>query len=754
MEDGKIVATSNFDMLEGARALEMGNARLDTGLLKLTKAELSFDSSKGQPLSAVVSTMNKLFISYMSWLEGSSLLVTILSCRYVLDFLQSYRRCRQVKLSSFIEPRLHPEGYAITKDTNSQLVNKVLRAFVIGVSKLISFSLSVATSVLYDEEDLVTRTMDFDFLDQVSSQVASAEIEEAELWLQQQDELRNDKDYDVAVKQLKLIKALLRLEDVLRRDVQLFEETSSWGIPNKDETVLLIQTLKAQKYGASPDSAFSRFVQLDCANKHLPSQNFVGVQDKTYDGLQDLVNSVDDIVQKFTQVKNVGQLQTYLKYNVGFHMAANANALTRGVFQLFFIRDDRSIAGLAENVGSITTRLMENMSLCGNTIMDPTQWNIQNKNNAEGTKAECLNKMAELLNDLEAASIHKLGAFGNNRCRQRQINNKSIVLWDSLHFNAETIETELFDLGIGDRLSPEFNDQPAFGISSYVYLEKLDTMIEVALSGFEQDLYKLHEAPMMFWFISELYSQAHQLITERMLRINEGKLLTTQNFPKKIKSTKAGPKKEALKIEYSRLKDQFAPIAASNVIYLDKYLSLTQLALFHATKGISTAINIMSVMCDSSEKKTYLASDELLYNLRMKPWSSCGVPEVPTYESYLRAHFQITSLNTSPITDRALKLQKHIVTAKQQLIEAERHCEEICHNLKSEGVLRERLYIDGHCEVSAWYGDLRKTCVVYTAQLSRLESDTEYDYRISRVKGLLPYFPIYKLEKNKALLSR
>ncbi|KAM9915221.1 hypothetical protein OXX80_014205, partial [Metschnikowia pulcherrima] len=105
MEDGKIVATSNFDMLEGARALEMGNARLDTGLLKLTKAELSFDSSKGQPLSAVVSTMNKLFISYMSWLEGSSLSVTILSCRYVLDFLQSYRRCRQVKLSSFIEPR-------------------------------------------------------------------------------------------------------------------------------------------------------------------------------------------------------------------------------------------------------------------------------------------------------------------------------------------------------------------------------------------------------------------------------------------------------------------------------------------------------------------------------------------------------------------------------------------------------------------------------------------------------------------------
>ncbi|KAM9886596.1 hypothetical protein OXX69_013694, partial [Metschnikowia pulcherrima] len=112
-------------------------------------------------------------------------------------------------------------------------------------------------------------------------------------------------------KQLKLIKALLRLEDVLRRDVQLFRETSSWGIPNKDETVSLIQTLKTQKYGASPDSAFSRFVQLDCANKHLPSQNFVGVHDKTYDGLQDLVNSVDDIVQKFTQVKNVGQLQTY-----------------------------------------------------------------------------------------------------------------------------------------------------------------------------------------------------------------------------------------------------------------------------------------------------------------------------------------------------------------------------------------------------------------------------------------------------------
>ncbi len=35
--------------------------------------------------------------------------------------------------------------------------------------------------------------------------------------------------------------------------------------------------------------------------------------------------------------------------------------------------------------------------------------------------------------------------------------------------------------------------------------------------------------------------------------------------------------------------------------------------------------------------KNLITSRELLYNIRMKPWSSVGVPALPTYDQYVRA---------------------------------------------------------------------------------------------------------------------
>lgn len=745
MEPGKVKVIPNFDMLEGARALEMANARLDTGLIELSEEEIKFDATEAQSLLAVVSTMNKLFILYMSWLEGLSLLITVLSCRYMLEFLHSYTKSKLLKKSGFINPRIHPVEYMPSSSTESQLVNIVLRAFVIGLSKTIGFSLNVAANVLYDEEDLVTRSMNFDFLSQVSTQIVNAEIEEAELWLSKQTELKTEKNFLIATNQLKLVKALVRLEDLLRLDINLFHEPISWGLPHKASTLKIIDLLKPEPFEEFLPAAFSRFVQLDCDNKHLPSQNVEINQTQAYDGLQSLIVTLDSLIQKFTQIRNTSQLQTFLRYDIGFELATKANALARGIFQLFFIRDDRSIAGLNENVGSVTTRILEGISLCGNTIMDPSQWNIQNTKNPESTKGDCINKLAELLNDLEAASLHKLGSYGNNRCRQRQINNKNIVLWDSLHFNAETIETELFGYGIGDRLSSAFTDQPAYGLSAYIFFEKLDTMIDVALSGFEQDLYNPHEAPIMYWYASELCTQAYHLITERLIKINAGKLSSSQSLQKKIKSTKAGPKKEALKAEHSRMKEKVAPILEDNIIFLEKYLALSQLSLGHSTKGISMAIGIMKMLCNNGERPSNLATDEQLYKLRMKPWSSVGVPEVPSYEYYLSVHHQILGLSTLPQHERKEKIIEVIQAAKIQLNQATSCCQELCQNLENEKVLQERTNIGDNCEALLWFKNLRKTCEVYKAQLSRMESNLDGSFKIKRVDGCLQYFPIYSV---------
>ena len=89
MPAGRVQVSPYFDMIEGTRALEIGNKSLDTGLIDLKPSDVYFDCAESRSLPEVAAVMDALLRSFMAWLDGLSLLVTVLSCRYVYEILHN-----------------------------------------------------------------------------------------------------------------------------------------------------------------------------------------------------------------------------------------------------------------------------------------------------------------------------------------------------------------------------------------------------------------------------------------------------------------------------------------------------------------------------------------------------------------------------------------------------------------------------------------------------------------------------------------
>lgn len=746
IQNGQVLPSPYFDMLEGARAVEIGNPMLDTGLIELKDYEINFDSCLGQSAATVAAIMNSLVVLYMSWLQGLSLLVTVLSSRYVVDFLENYKAYPVVGSVGFVNWRLHGPEFVRGHGYEDDLVNILLRGFVVGLCKHIGFCRWVGISVLYDEEDLTTRSMDFDFLSQISPEAAVREIEKAEKWVTSTGKLADDENIAICMKFLHFVKQLVLLENILQVLLPLFA-AKQISLPYLQEGLKALPELLSFLYGDLPKGSVSRFVQLDCSNKHIPHQIFSISTEETYANLKQFFLNIETFIHQLASLRNVRQLDTLIRYSIAPKMTGEYNVVSRGLFLLFLIRDDKSLAGLAESVGTASIRLMESFSLCGNSLMVPEKWTLQGTNDPENTKRACLNKVAQLLDDVEAAVFQKLSNCGNNRCRQRQLNNKNIILWDLLQFNAEQIEVELFGYGIGDRIEPAV-EEPSLGICSFVYFEKIDLMMDVALSGFEQQLYKPYEAAHMFWFAGYLSQLAHSHVLTRVRQINAGKLASMGSLSKKIKKAKAGPKKEDLRATLKHMEETDAPQIHANLRYIDEYLSPSTRVLAVICTTISHVIHL--VHSTSGQKTTdaeALVDAESLYNLRMKPWSSVGVPEMPTYSQYVQLS---EKYRVDAKLARGIAL---VAELREKLSAALQMCNTLIKKLDGDEVddkLKEEvIYAGGEGDIIGYYGALQKTCVAYQVELGRLtkmvkNGETLGHKMVSRA-GYHHYFPIYSL---------
>lgn len=736
IKDPNVVQSELFDLLEGTRAVEVSNPRLDTGLIPLADEDVKFDTSLPQDLETIIAIQDKLIQSYMSWLNSSTLPITVLSCRYVQVLLENYSTNQEV--FSLVNTRLPSQNH--DDSIEFHLVHKVLRSFIMGLCKFIDLSLIIARAVLYEDEDLTHRSLGLNFLSLVEIQNIKSEINASIEWVKSKDELKNSP----LVYQLLLASTMLDLPVVYESSIKLFSSNKIL-LRFAMVCVQLIDKLSILEINEQkiPPFTFSKFIQVDLDNNIIPSDLYEIPRDEAWKNLRGIFSSINTLVINASTIRNINQFNNTLQFDVQ-NKIADFNVLVRGVFQLFLVRDNSTIYGSPDtNLTTLVYHKMENL-IGKNTAL----LRIHLAQLPDEITITLLDQFKNLMSQLESAMYHNLTIPANNPCRQQQLTSRALVIWDSLQVAWESFEQDCFaQHKLGDQMP---NGDLGFSISSYIYHTKLQLMVQLALHGIELDLYRDYELYLVYWYTSYLIQISVEHLTGRVSQIIDGKALTLSTF--KVKKLKAGPKKEQLKKQHQFNLETVLP----ELVRVQKYNTTYEVNSLLAQRDLMESIRLYQIVMYSfdlidylSGPKNSLTSFETLFNLRLKPWSSIGVPDVPSFSQYKQ------SLSLTYLKKGATSYEPILKMIEAKLASAREAFQTLVKEITSGSLEQE--FLEDKSNVLNWYNGLAKTCIAYAIEIKNVRkivqggdfSNVAKDYKLHTDKGYHSYYPIFRMKRKE-----
>ncbi|EGW31464.1 uncharacterized protein SPAPADRAFT_141348 [Spathaspora passalidarum NRRL Y-27907] len=614
-----------------------------------------------------------------------------------------------------------------------------------GLCKFIDFVLHIAKNLLYEEEDITTRNMNLDFLSGISPQFLIQEINEVIEWI-----IVNEVDQaNVIIAQLKVVSNLMKIEaTILATPIQFLnkDDNISLNLNFYTEGISQVGQLQNVEYDESviPEGAFSKFIQLDMENKNIPLELNDVPLDTALTYIKAIFETVERFIREANEINSINQLQDYLEYNINYPIDT-FSVFSRGLFQLFFIRDDKSIFGSLEyNLTNLSTELIENLVGKNTIVLNNLESSLSQLK--DSTRNDLMSRYVGVLQDMEGGIYHNLTVFGCNPCRQQQLISKGLVIWDTLQVGWESFEVDLHQsYGIGDEFA---TGEVSISVTSYIYYTKIKMMMQLLLNGFELELYKPFEIYLILWYGDYLAQNLVDHLQNRVTRIIIGKIEHLETvIPKRIKKLKAGVKKEQLKELNKYNHEVILPQLTATLNYNQDYLTKsyqTLLTLLRANMKYLATLSKIGLIDFTKGPSHSLTSLEHLYYLRLKPWSSIGVPNFPTYQNYQQI---ITA--TLPERDnrstlfRCLEL---LASSKSGLATCRKEYEIILGYIK-----RDTRNFVSNSKVNEWYHEFISSIDVLEENiglLSKLISQNKDDlskinkeYKIKVDKGVHRYIP-------------
>lgn len=233
-------------------------------------------------------------------------------------------------------------------------------------------------------------------------------------------------------------------------------------------------------------------------------------------------------------------------------------------------------------------------------------------------------EMARLVMDFDArVSQQYLNVFRNsclNRCRTRRTLCHLVLDWDALQADAEDLDDTM---RIYTEERPEFyaSDQPTYSypFSSWIYHHKLNHVRQIVQMGFELTIYAPEEIAGMYWYLS-MNCATHLAHIDRITFF----LQQDMEVQDALYSSSDGVNRSEM------------PHRAAFQRTLKNLLRIyTQL---RATETFSRALHMLHALllrhkAIKKPRRPY-SSDQLRYELRMKPFLSLSVPEAIVFEVF------------------------------------------------------------------------------------------------------------------------
>lgn len=595
-----IIKEPSFNLFEGTHSLEVENKKLDSTSIQLTSAEANFDcnrlygSEEKAQSSYVVAILDRLVRSLICWLNDyQTLPTTVLSCRYVeYLLLESEKKSKLVFLN-----------------TSHPLYDQVLCSGIYGVCYFARFvQRLLRAGIIFEEEDLNFNGMGLDFLSYVQDSSSILSLLEEGVRIAS---LCSNSEELIHI--LKLIRSLVSMEkclDEYSTDTQALDELIQ-------EAIHLSQQPQLSDSGP-PEGSFSIGIQRRLSNQFPPKALIV--PPRNYEGF---ISMAQDM-KKVLQVDNADTMVEIMQFANFFNKIKQGHVLARALFPLFLIRNNRTVLGKYTLSEFTHEHLLEFSLMC--TIEEEFPPDI-----IEEALLEVTNVLFEWYQNTS-----------QNTSRYRQGYNRQLLLWDSLQAQIEAVEVEWLSKGgsVDEipnadyvEMTPGGKATPLLPYATWAYAMKVRAMIEFILKGFDLQVYKPFETYTMYWYT---YYLAHQweICLKKIHKFVDSKVNAIHGLNKKVKKSKTGEKRELLKAQYRYAMDNHMEQLQVNKRYLQyllveasvlKSLSLAQVFQF----GILTSFGLISNVSPTKNKFT---TDELLYNLRMKPFCSIGVPEMLPYD--------------------------------------------------------------------------------------------------------------------------
>lgn len=639
-----VVKDPDFDLFKGTHALEINNVKLDSTLLELTREEVEFDCDRAygasieERLVYVTSITDRLCCSLMDWLNDyQSLPTTVLSCRYVEHLgmcIKNQPNC------SIDKARLK---------TGCELYDTVLSSCIFASFLVINFVNGLLRAgVVYEEEDLSCNTMGLGVLSDGSRDAVLAELRIGLSILSEK-----------YPKAKRLFNIVFLFENLLK--IPEYRPLVNFP-PSKDfeslhSIIAVADKLDEQAwYRKLPPGSFSQGIQKRLSNQ-FPPKELYEQHNKEYKMYKSMAQDILKVVEVHSAI-NAFEIRQFSWF---FNRCKQRHVVARALFPLYLMRDDQSVLGLY-SFSEFTHQTLLHFSLSGTELQ---------KTISQGDDPDIESELNKLYQEISIVNFEWYQNISQNVCRYRQGYNKQLVLWDSLQANLEQFETELENRGIVDKIE-HMDNAPLMPISTWLYYMKLVSMIEYVLKGFELELYKEWEHFTMNWYVYYLCQHLSSCLQKIMLFL-EQRITSIRNIKKRVKKTKPGPKKEKLRQTYHELTETIMPQLCYNLKSIE-FLNLECIlikSIVFAQVFVFGILKSYDLIDNKHHANTNFTTNEYLYNLRFKSFSSIGIPHLPDFNSFEESlhAFTLSEPNFSRKLEASRTLiEKELLTAKKDLI--------------------------------------------------------------------------------------
>uniref|UniRef100_A0A8C8JTC9 N-alpha-acetyltransferase 35, NatC auxiliary subunit n=1 Tax=Oncorhynchus tshawytscha TaxID=74940 RepID=A0A8C8JTC9_ONCTS len=521
---GELLHDKLFGLFEAMSAIEMMDPKMDAGMIgnQVNRKVLNFEQAvkdgairvRDLSLPELIGIMDTCFCCLITWLEGHSLAQTVFTCLYV---------------------------------HNPDLIeDPALKAFTLGILKVCDIAREkVNKAAVFEEEDFQAMTYGFKMANNVTDLRVTGMLKDVE------DELQRK----VKVHRL-VINLFLCLLSQHQQCLALFSRI-------KFTRLLLTAVIAFTKKETSSVSEAQKLMQqaadllpaLRSSIEHgIQSQNDTTKGDHPIMmGFEPLVNQrllpptfpryakiikreeminyfskLIDRIKTVCEVINTTNLHGILDFFCEFSEQSPC-VLSRSLLQTTFLIDNKKVFGTQPMQDMIKDALRYFVILDVNIILFPN-------NGVKQPWTVSLQPFCSLI------QIH-----GHNRARQRDKLGHILEEFATLQDEAEKVDAALHSLLM--KLEPQRQHLACLG--TWILYHNLRIMIQYLLSGFELELYSMHEYYYIYWYLSEfLYAWLMSTLSRAdSSQMAEERLLEEQQKGRSSKKTKKKKKARPLSRE-------------------------------------------------------------------------------------------------------------------------------------------------------------------------------------------------------------